>query len=604
MGQYLALVSIGPVQEFIASARRSRDLWFGSWVLSELSKTVARAIVGAQPLDALVFPAPVKASDLDPGSATNVANKIIARISVPPDEMERSVRCALRQRLHALRDEAFKNVGAFKRGEAEQQVDDLVELIWVAVPLAGAGDYSRARAKLEALMAARKVTRDFPPITISWGASLPKSSLDGQRESVIPEDAYPQRGEAMVERHRKARELYRQYGAGPAERLSGVDLLKRHGNRAGASNFPSTSHIAAVPLLERLRTEPYGPKHGAWKEYWGTLARLGAEIESALTAMSHPVLGPYDGSLLFESRLVDLFAAESPDEASLDAARKALRTFLGAATGGREPLPYYALLHADGDHMGKVIDAQQTDDKHRELSRALADFAGGVDGIIAKHRGATIYSGGDDVLALVPVHTVVRCARELAGTFATHLRRYEVNDAEGVISPTLSVGVALSHHLEPLSDALELARAAERRAKATPGKNALAVTVSKRSGADRTIAGTWGRLDRALERWTDLHVREAIPDGLAYELRDLASLAGHSQPSSLSELMKREAVRILRRKQAERGARLIDAETVQAITDAITGEESSLANLADELIAARTFADAHLQTREQGAVSQ
>jgi CRISPR-associated protein Cmr2 len=38
---YLLLISIGPVQEFIASARRSRDFWFGSW---ELSKVLASAL--------------------------------------------------------------------------------------------------------------------------------------------------------------------------------------------------------------------------------------------------------------------------------------------------------------------------------------------------------------------------------------------------------------------------------------------------------------------------------------------------------------------------------------------------------------------------------
>ncbi len=37
---YLFLCSIGPVQEFIATARKSRELWFGSWLLSELSPVV------------------------------------------------------------------------------------------------------------------------------------------------------------------------------------------------------------------------------------------------------------------------------------------------------------------------------------------------------------------------------------------------------------------------------------------------------------------------------------------------------------------------------------------------------------------------------------
>lgn len=42
---HLIIVHIGPVQDFIATARRSRDLWFGSWLLSELSKAAARSIV-------------------------------------------------------------------------------------------------------------------------------------------------------------------------------------------------------------------------------------------------------------------------------------------------------------------------------------------------------------------------------------------------------------------------------------------------------------------------------------------------------------------------------------------------------------------------------
>ena len=61
---HLMIIQIGPVQEFIASARRSRDLWYGSWMLSELSKAAAKAIVdsGGQ----LIFPASADMHDLDP----------------------------------------------------------------------------------------------------------------------------------------------------------------------------------------------------------------------------------------------------------------------------------------------------------------------------------------------------------------------------------------------------------------------------------------------------------------------------------------------------------------------------------------------------------
>jgi CRISPR-associated protein Cmr2 len=41
---FLFIATIGPVQPFIASARRTRDLYLGSTLLSELSKAAARKI--------------------------------------------------------------------------------------------------------------------------------------------------------------------------------------------------------------------------------------------------------------------------------------------------------------------------------------------------------------------------------------------------------------------------------------------------------------------------------------------------------------------------------------------------------------------------------
>ena len=56
--KYLFQVSIGPVQDFIASARRTRDLKFGSELLSELSKAAAKQISEKCGIESLIFPAP------------------------------------------------------------------------------------------------------------------------------------------------------------------------------------------------------------------------------------------------------------------------------------------------------------------------------------------------------------------------------------------------------------------------------------------------------------------------------------------------------------------------------------------------------------------
>ncbi|HHO56021.1 MAG TPA: hypothetical protein ENK21_06495, partial [Trueperaceae bacterium] len=56
--KYLLAIALGPVQGFITSARRSRDLWYGSFLLSEMSKFVAKSLAESPSvgLDKLIFP--------------------------------------------------------------------------------------------------------------------------------------------------------------------------------------------------------------------------------------------------------------------------------------------------------------------------------------------------------------------------------------------------------------------------------------------------------------------------------------------------------------------------------------------------------------------
>lgn len=42
MTTHLLQIVLGPVQEFIAQARRTRDLWYGSHLLYEVSRAAAR----------------------------------------------------------------------------------------------------------------------------------------------------------------------------------------------------------------------------------------------------------------------------------------------------------------------------------------------------------------------------------------------------------------------------------------------------------------------------------------------------------------------------------------------------------------------------------
>jgi CRISPR-associated protein Cmr2 len=601
MARHLFLVTLGPIQEFIAAARRTRDLWFGSWLLSELSRAAAQAVQRAG--GTLIFPGEL------PNATTeaNVANKILAVVSADPRELGKQVEGAVQERLMEIWQNALRQInGPIDTQAALAQIRDLPEVYWAAVELPDAAGYAQARRRVEALIAARKATRDFAPVT--WGATAPKSSIDGQRESVIPETAYPH-GLNDPQRQTKIDALYQNYRAGPAERLSGVDLLKRHGQPGNATlAFASTSDVAVRPLLHRLDALDKEKVRQAWKDYISRLKTLaGNRLEEERTGRaSHWLLGHYDGGLLIESGLNEVF----DDIGAGQQAGKALAAFY-QTVGVDRPDPYYAILVADGDRMGATIDHQTSIEAHRELSRRQSRFAQAALQIVQQHDGSLVYAGGDDVLAFLPLHTLLQCACALHRRFGEIINppdeQLKLTDERGQ-APTLSVGIAIVHHLEPLSDALALARAAERTAKAVKDKNALALTLSKRSGADVTVAGTWGTIEQRLWRFSLLHRLDQLPDGAAFQLRDLAERlqprGANTAPPAAAVLA--EAKRIIGRKQPQRGR----ASQVDASVQALLGQQLTppsaptsapqdglaalrqVRALADELIVARVLAAA------------
>ncbi len=579
---HLVIFHVGPVQEFIASARRSRDLWFGSWVLSELSKAAAEEIVEQNGGDvewSLIFPAPQSLSELR-SEKFNAANRIVARTRRDPAELGEAVRTQVLERLRKLSNETFsrvEQVAWFDRSVAELQVDDLLEFFWVSSPMRD--DYAKTRLEAEALMAARKATRDFTPSR--WGSSEDKSSLDGLRESVIPKTAY----QTM-----SREELRQKYRVRRGERLCGIGLLKRHGRRGQGDRFFSTSHLASMPLLERLNES----HRDAVDKYVGSLRLLGIGPDALDTVpVAHPIFGYNDGHLLFPERLAEFF-----DGDKLNQAQEALRVFLKTCFEGDRPGPYYVLLHADGDHMGKIINHQESIEKHRALSRSASLFAQEVDPIVKHFKGCLVYAGGDDVLALLPLHGALPCARALADTFRDQMSSFIVPGRKGEMSvqPTLSVGLAIVHHLEPLSEALELARKAEAHAKSLKGKNALAVALNKRGGSEKTVGGTWGAFDRRLEWFIQLYCEGELPRGVAYELRFLAMMLEDEEEipdSSLQRVLSAEVKRILGRKRTERGSRKVNEDIIEKLLNIVSRYKLSVMQLANELIIAQEFALAY-----------
>ncbi len=543
---HVLVIHIGPVQDFIASAKKCRDLWFGSWVLSELARAAARGVVAAEGRDesderkVLVFPgASINAKD------RAVANKIVARIAKPPTDVAEEAERVMRARLSELRDRAFARVrqrgGEFRAEIAKQQVDDAFEFFWAATP-EGAGEkaYTKALEEAERLLAAVKNTRVWEQPT--WAAEgVPKSVLDGKREAVLK-----------------------------PERLCGVGVLKRFGMRdedqaddgTTPERIPSTLHIASGPFRAGLKVVNAA---GAWNKYREKLEGIDRKFVYRLSVAPRrdPITEYVDGTVFYDTRLAEALNEIGVNDANqAKAAMGALRNFLDDVQPKLgEPIPYYALLLGDGDRMGKVIHSLHTSDEHRELSEKLEVFASSTRNTVEQdHDGALIYAGGDDVLALVPLHKALACATKLAEDFAREMQQWKIEEDGQERSPTLSIGMVIVHQLFPLDEALELVRSAEKKAKAVPGKNALAIVVRKRGGEPVAVEGQWDIVDKRLESLRELHIRGAISTKAQYELMDLALRL--DQPGELTETLrevrKAEAQRILGRKRKEGGGALLD----------------------------------------------
>jgi len=616
MPTYLLTVSLGPVQSLIAAARRTRDLWCGSWLLSEAARAAALELHRQHP-GCLIFP------DLDnpdqalqpqrtPGDEANIANILRTEVTATSDDALRALSAAAKraavERLAGLCEQARADVPDLPLHEDlwQAQTRDLLECFaaWAVVP---DGDYQAAAKRLGGVLAARKATRDFDPAAIDprgLGYGIPKSSLDAGRESVIALS----RTERASPRYRTA---LRKLGLNGGEELDALALAKR---RAGeAEQFTAFARIAAEPWVGSLTSEQQRRLRDAYQPLVaGGLATGTKGNQDPVSKISLYAALPYDGSLLYSFRLANARQARdlsTDDQHALGALDRLLNAIRkepnahGEPVG--EPLPYAAILQADGDRMGKLLTQAGGAADSRAISRALHGFASEVRGIVRAQRGHAVYAGGDDVLALLPLSRAVPCAHLLADSFAKRLagiaKQLGLDEKDW---PSLSVGLGIGHLMEPLGSLRARAARAEQAAKgnglaADAQRNALCIHLGIRSGAEPGWRAQW--VDAAafadLERFTDAFRQGDLPSRVPYDLRAIdgrlarldawTGALGAADPARVETargIRRSEVARMLERARTERGQPL--AGDLSDLIRIRAGEQP-LAKLADTLIIAR-----------------
>lgn len=597
MKTYLVTLSLGPVQSLIEAARRTRDLWCGSWLLAEASKAAALTLHLAQP-GCLIFPCPanpdeeLKPSKKPRDDDANIANILRAQVDLHDETAARELLDKAKQaasgRLAELCQQAREEVSGlpFHEDLWEAQTSDILESFsaWVEVRN---NDYQTASARLGGLLAARKATRDFSPAAAcadGQGCSIPKSSLDGARESVIN---LPHK-----ERAGKHTTALRKLGVSGGEELDALAIAKR---RAGdIDQFTAYSRIAADTWVQDL-------KESKQKE---ALAKIGALYEKLVGVdLATRVKGnggiysdlPYDAQLVFGFRLDNALANNREDES-----QTLLKNLRDARKGLDEPAPYAVILKADGDRMGELLGKADSAEKSRQISQALHGFAQSVRGIVRKHRGHAIYAGGDDVLALLPLENAVACAAMLAKDFKAAMNEVAAKlNVPPNERPTLSAGLGIGHLVEPLGSLRARADAAEKHAKGNGEKqprNALAIRLGIRSGAETDWRCRWNEGEGEpgecagvtnMQALTVAYRENQCPSRLGYDLRAIALRLDwvETQNEILPGIHAAELARTLDRARERGGDSELSKELKQRLEK--RAAEIGLKQLADELIIAR-----------------
>jgi len=248
-----------------------------------------------------------------------------------------------------------------------------------------------------------------------------------------------------------------------------------------------------------------------------------------------------------------------------------------------KPNKYYAILMMDGDRIGKMLFGETlpnfgnflhpvfknrimewekgkdlTDTKkilspsiHIAISRAMKDFSiYKVPEIVEeKYGGFLVYSGGDDVLALLPTDKVLKVSNELQEIFKKDFYEIEVNGRRRKVMglgkyASMSAGIVFAHYKYPLYDVIEKVREAEKEAKNKYGRNAFCMTFVKRSGELLSAGGKWDFVDDFI-LIVETILNDKISHRFIYDLLEIIKILD-------GDILKAETRRLLKRRKTEK----------------------------------------------------
>jgi CRISPR-associated protein Cmr2 len=514
--------TIGPVQGFVAQARRTRDFWAGSFILSWLATVAMKAVVMQEGKEAIKFPLPDEKfmQAVESGNANikqgNVPNRFKAEVSkaFKPALVEQAVRTAWKKLAEAVWKADFSGVDnqSVTREIWNRQIEGFWDIQWAIV------DDESESSTLDKLK--------------NWRTHLPAPEagvkcmmMDGLQELSGVErpgrkEKDPDSPYAFWEKLRKGKET----DLREKEYLCAIAYVKRRfvhsfneslsipmpGDEAWSAhgwtipkNVPSVHYMAAAPWLAQLLTKARQDDdlsrlmwefHDAAVQLTGGHPEWQSNIQCVRDADVHKKWQAIDGTVFFDAMLENklLWAERADDAKDLLKTLKKLRQ-----QAKLEPVsPFYAILTMDGDDLGK----QMSDvDKQPYITKGLSDFTRQVETIVDRHSGFLVYAGGDDVLAILPLEYAINCAVALRTAYDAvfreinkDARKKQPEDKKVWIQTSISAAIEYAHIKTPLGKVLgDSHKLLDNIAKDQHGRDSIACRVWKPGGLQMEWGMPW-----------------------------------------------------------------------------------------------------------------
>lgn len=502
----LAMLSIGPVQEIISQARKTLDLWAGSYLLSYLIYQAIEYIGLNYGFDAIVYPY-LRGNEFVRKTLEKKGVKLLDRGALPQ----------VSAKVASLPNVLF---AVLPKSDVDQVLDDCKKKIrekwrWLveeALKIFSSPDLIKSFDKGEFM----KQAELFPTINATYVVLTKEKDLLNGMLSLIKCSDFQNYWELLEKIRQKGGyspnegTFYRYIYRFLTSKMSAMKLVKY---------FPP--YTSDATLSGKRESDDFGDP-----------VRACVEVVDKQKDEEHvDLLGTLNATKRF---LRDILKIEGIKyESTEDIAQQ---------NENPDRNKYIAILMMDGDEMGKWISGQKaplvkdvlhpkvlkrmgeigineedlkipfvTPSYHRAVSRTLGTFSSFVEYMVEeRYKGMLVYAGGDDILAILPASKVLECANDLRKMYSglggvrikVDKREYEFKDQMLYVNgqpyttmmgerATISAGIAILHQKSPLRFGIRLAREAIEYAKKNVGRNAFAIFLMKRSGQIERCGFHW-----------------------------------------------------------------------------------------------------------------